>query len=918
MMWYNLGYSYTKGVPHYGYVTSGEANSNEKEVLMMMTSASEATATTMLIEPNKPSFWYLPFRSHYWNVFVLGFLLAFLMFIPFVIKDQGFFFYYGDFNVQQIPFYRHAHQMVREGNIFWDWGTDLGSNFIGSYAFYLLTSPFFWLTLPFPNEMVPHLMAPLLMLKFACAGVTAFAFIKRFTYREHFAVLGALLYAFCGFNQYNIFFNHFHEAVIIFPLVLVALEEAVQHKRRGVFALAVFGSVFINYFFFAGQVVFILIYFMIRCLSPSFRITLRDFGLLFFEAVLGVMLAALVLLPAVMAVMANPRTQSVYYGMDMIIYGNVQRYFHIIQSLFFPPDIPARPNFFPDSNAKWASISLYLPLFTMAGVVTFFKHTKRHWVKPMLIISLIMALVPLLNSMFFALNFSYYARWFYMPILVMAVATTIALENHTYRFGSGIKFCVIAVASFSIIGIIPKTDDEGILRWFTLPPHPERLWAYVGIAVISFVLLWVLFRLPRYSRGFFHAATLFTCVISLISTMTVMAFGRTLTVDNPQQVIVEQGLRGKDNFNFAEDVFFRLDTNGLEDNMPMFWDLPTIQCFHSVVTPSIMDFYQSIGVPRDVASRPESNRYALRGLTSVKYLVEKIKTGDEIQSPSVVGFEPIGEQNGFYVSENRFFIPMGFTYDHAIQQSAFDGYEEEQRELIMLHAIVLSAEDMAKYQHLFAQAEYDRTTFFTQENYFRNAEARAASAGESFSYDTKGFTSKIVTEKETLAFYSVPYEAGWRATVNGEPAEVVCANQGFMAVLVPAGENVVTFSYEVPGLFWGILLSGLAVVVLLGYLLMVRMSRHKHPLTITSSRDQDVILPPAELPEQTTPTDSDEAMGEEETRTPPADVPQAAEPNSPTDAEEEADRIDADQTPRFSGSTDDPSSTESAEEPASL
>lgn len=817
----------------------------------MMSSASQtelASRATALKDPPKSSFWYLPFQNNYWNVFVLGFVLAFLMFLPFVIKDQGFFFYYGDFNVQQIPFYRHAHQMVREGNIFWDWGTDLGSNFIGSYAFYLLASPFFWLTLPFPNEMVPHLMAPLLVLKFACAGVTAFAFIKRFTHREHFAILGALLYAFCGFNQYNIFFNHFHEAVIIFPLVLVALEEAVQNKRRGVFALAVFGSVFINYFFFAGQVVFILIYFMLRCLSPSFRITLRDLGLLFFEAVLGVMLAALVLLPAAMAVMANPRTQSIYYGMDMIIYGDVQRYFHIIQSLFFPPDIPARPNFFPDSNAKWASISLYLPLFTLAGVVTFFKNTKRHWVKPLLIISLIMALVPLLNSMFFALNFSYYARWFYMPILIMALATTIALENHAYRFGSGIKFCIIAVAAFSVIGIIPKTDDEGIPRWFTLPPHPERFWAYVGIAVISFVLLFVLFRLPRYSRGFFHCAMLFTCVISLISTMTVMAFGRTLTVENPQHIIVEQGLRGKDHFDFSDETFFRLDTNNLEDNMPMFWDIPTIQCFHSVVTPSIMDFYQSIGISRDVASRPEPSRYALRGLTSVKYLVEKIQEGEDIQSPAVVGFEPIGEQNGFFVSENRFFIPMGFTYDNFIQQTTLEGYTDEQREQIMLHAIVLSGDDVAKYQHLFAQSEYDPSTFFTEETYFRNAQERASSAGYEFSYNTKGFTSKIVTEKETLVFYSVPYEAGWSATVNGTAAEIVRVNSGFMAVLAPEGDNLIEFSYRVPGLFWGMMLSLVALLVLVGYLLVVRAVRKKTPLVITSSRPDDVIVPEEEPP----------------------------------------------------------------------
>ncbi|MEG2597470.1 MAG: YfhO family protein, partial [Oscillospiraceae bacterium] len=84
-------------------------------------------------------------------VFGLGILTSFLFFLPFLIMDKGLFVYYGDFNVQQIPFYQMCHDAVREGNIFWSWTTDLGSNFIGSYAFYLIGSPFFWLTIPFPS-----------------------------------------------------------------------------------------------------------------------------------------------------------------------------------------------------------------------------------------------------------------------------------------------------------------------------------------------------------------------------------------------------------------------------------------------------------------------------------------------------------------------------------------------------------------------------------------------------------------------------------------------------------------------------------------------------------------------------------------------------------------------------------------------
>lgn len=158
----------------------------------------------------------------------LGLGLSFLVFIPFLVVDGGRFLFYGDFNVQQVPFYRLAHDAVRSGNLGWSHLTDLGANFIGSYSFYLLGSPFFWLTIPFPSEWVQYLMGPLLILKFACATLTGYVYLHRYTKSLDSALIGAVLYAFSGFSIYNIFFNHFHEAIVFFPLLLAALDEYMQ------------------------------------------------------------------------------------------------------------------------------------------------------------------------------------------------------------------------------------------------------------------------------------------------------------------------------------------------------------------------------------------------------------------------------------------------------------------------------------------------------------------------------------------------------------------------------------------------------------------------------------------------------------------------------------------------------------------
>ena len=148
-------------------------------------------------------------REPYLQVFLLGFAILYLVILPVVIFTRGYFIYYGDYNSQQIPFYYHAHEMVQSLSFGWDWGTDLGSNFIGSYSFYLLGSPFFWLTALLPQQYVLYAMPYLLAMKHAFAALTAYAYIRRFVRNRQAAMVGGLLYAFSGFQLFNIFFNHF-------------------------------------------------------------------------------------------------------------------------------------------------------------------------------------------------------------------------------------------------------------------------------------------------------------------------------------------------------------------------------------------------------------------------------------------------------------------------------------------------------------------------------------------------------------------------------------------------------------------------------------------------------------------------------------------------------------------------------------
>ena len=116
----------------------------------------------------------------YLLAFLLGFGSLLVVILPIIIADGGYYIYYGDYNSQQIPFYNLANDAVRSGSFGWNWYTDLGVNFIGSYAFYLLGSPFFWLTTILPRSWVTFAMPVLLCMKHGIASLTAYAYIRRF------------------------------------------------------------------------------------------------------------------------------------------------------------------------------------------------------------------------------------------------------------------------------------------------------------------------------------------------------------------------------------------------------------------------------------------------------------------------------------------------------------------------------------------------------------------------------------------------------------------------------------------------------------------------------------------------------------------------------------------------------------------
>lgn len=779
-----------------------------------------------------------PTRSGALLSFALCAAAAFFIFLPFLVVDRGLFQYCGDFNGQQIPFYTYMNGFLKNSAGQWSWETDLGSSSVNSYSFYLYGSPFFWLTMLLPQAWVPYSMVPMFLVKFGTAGLGAYWYLRRYASADHWAVIGACLYTLSGFTVYNTFFNHFVDCVALFPFLLCALDKTVYEDARGLFPLAVAVNLLNNYFFFAGQIVFLFLYFFAKVFSREYRVTAKRFGRLAFESLLGVAMGCALLWPAVLCLKDNPRTVDLSSGFGFLMYGRVQQYFAILSSLFLPPDPTYLPNIFTDAVIKHTSMTAFLPVVSCAGVWAYLKAKPKTALSKILWACLVMALVPVLNSSFYALNSSYYARWYYMPILMMCAATMRAVQDERIGLMEGVRPVAVITALFAVFALVPKREDD---VWsIGAVQYQSQFWLTYLTAILGLLLFCGALRMRR-EKNF--PRVLLACILgfSVFYSVVHIALGKFPQWQGDANYRIQCTVAaGK--ADLPDDHFYRLDAYGCYDNIGLWMEKPVLQCFNSVVTPSIMDFYPRVGVKRDVSSKPEQRLYALRGLLSVEYVVMPREQMESFAAEEgVAGYIYDHEDGTFAYYRNADYVPMGFAYDKYIlleedPEEKADGeapaegggaqeangeagktpaggqlteteksvtlmeLSETYRSNMLLRAIALTGDQIERYGAWLTPAAREDTFGLTYEAYAQDAAARRGMACDVFEADGTGFTAHITLERENLVFFPVPYDEGFSATVNGAAAPVERVNGGLCAVPCGAGENTIVFTYQTPGL----------------------------------------------------------------------------------------------------------------------
>ena len=237
-------------------------------------------------------------------------------------------------------------------------------------------------------------------------------------------------------------------------------------------------------------------------------------------------------------------------------------------------------------------------------------------------------------------------------------------------------------------------------------------------------------------------------------------------------------------------------------------NLPSINSFHSIPHRSIFDFYKSLGSGRGTMT--PKGPVGTEDLLGARYIISRTYQKDYKYIESVENSAGIA----FHFYENQKALPCGFSYDSYMEESEFLQIPRELRAIAMLDSLVVPDDRVQAVKEVLPH--FDKEV--TLDDYEEAVQNRKKEASIYFEKGKNYFLSNIITDSEKYAFFSVPYDKYWTASVNGIPVEILKSN-GLMAVKTQKGMNVIKFTYRYKPLFYCFILTLLGISFFIVYML---------------------------------------------------------------------------------------------------
>ena len=227
-----------------------------------------------------------------------------------------------------------------------------------------------------------------------------------------------------------------------------------------------------------------------------------------------------------------------------------------------------------------------------------------------------------------------------------------------------------------------------------------------------------------------------------------------------------------------------------------------------------------------------TNRPLLQILSSVKYHFTR-KSNSFYQQ--TMGYDSIGQFGDVKVLKNKYFLPLGCSYSAYISHSQFAKLSSLQKDFAILKAIVAEEPVSEDFKHLKEITAKDTSTNFTFVELSSMVTSLKKDSLTISHFSNNHIRGSIRLKEPEILFFSIPYDKGWSAVVDGKPTKPVLCNLGFTGIFLTAGEHQVQLDFELPNFGLSLGLSGVGIFIYLILLILLNTNISEHLLKQSSS-----------------------------------------------------------------------------------
>lgn len=807
--------------------------------------------------------------------------LAAAFFVPVVVMiiifaQRGIFpfgeesFLRTDMYHQYAPFFSEfQYKLTHGGSLLYSWDIGMGVNFSALYAYYL-ASPLNWLLVLCPKQFIIEFMTIAIVLKIGLSGLSFSWYLKKHFGTRDFGVgLFGIFYALSGYMAAYSWNIMWLDCILLFPLILLGLENLVKGKSGILYCLTLGMSILSNYYISIMICIFMVIYVIAQLImNPpkgigGFVSTCARFAV---YSLLAGGLAAIVLLPEIYALQATasgdfdfPKTYSSYFSIfDMIArhIGNVGTeigldhwpniYCGVAVLMFFLLYLGSRKIAFKEKAVYCSLLLLFYASFSI-NILNFIWHGFHY---------------P--NSLPCRQSFIYIALMLVMCYQAYAGLRETPWKNISLAFWGAVIFVLLA----------EKLVD-----------NPEQYHPSIFYVAILFIAMYG-GLIYQYKKGRWGLDAIVLTALAVVSIESAVNTAVTSVPTTSRTAYVKDNQDVRDlTWNLKTNTFYRVEKSDRKTKNDGAWmNFPSVSLFSSTANASLSDFFRVLGC------ESSTNAYSITGSTPLVDSLFSVRYGlYPDQQPAGSPMKQAARKGSVWLYENDYTLPVAFMLPKDVEANWITDsgnpalVQNDLCDVLGTEHVLIPNESVTEGKKLSftADATGDYYVYVTNKK-VKEVSVAIGENSESFDnvdrgyflelgYITQGEQVKLQSEDEgnptlqaevwrfnpaglkavyeamnanpiTLTswtdtglrgnitadqagvmYTSIPYDKGWTITVDGNAVTPRKLFDTFLAIDLSEGTHEINMTYEPEGLRTGAWITGgsaavLGAIILAGYM----------------------------------------------------------------------------------------------------